>query len=97
MFAADTKVACQVHPSPNHGERKQDKKPSILVLHYTGMETAEAALDWLCAEESQVSSHYLIDEDGAIVQTGAGGCACLACGRVQLARRDGYQFGLNRD
>lgn len=68
MFAADARVACQVHPSPNCGERKQSKKPSILVLHYTGMETAKAALDWLCARESEVSSHYLIDEDGAIVQ-----------------------------
>lgn len=32
------------------------------------METAEAALNWLCAEESGVSCHYLVHEDGGIVQ-----------------------------
>jgi N-acetylmuramoyl-L-alanine amidase len=40
----------------------------MLVLHYTGMESAEAALDWLTREESKVSAHYLIDEDGRITQ-----------------------------
>jgi len=38
------------------------------VLHYTGMESAEAALEWLMREESKVSAHYLIDEDGRITQ-----------------------------
>jgi N-acetylmuramoyl-L-alanine amidase len=40
----------------------------MLILHYTGMATAQAALDWLCAEESQVSSHYFVDEAGLITQ-----------------------------
>lgn len=40
----------------------------MLILHYTGMPSAEAALEWLCAEESQVSSHYFIDEEGRISQ-----------------------------
>jgi N-acetylmuramoyl-L-alanine amidase len=40
----------------------------MLILHYTGMEQAEAALDWLTREESKVSAHYLIDEEGRIGQ-----------------------------
>ena len=40
----------------------------MLLLHYTGMESAEAALDWLTREESKVSCHYLVDEEGRITQ-----------------------------
>jgi N-acetylmuramoyl-L-alanine amidase len=40
----------------------------MLVLHYTGMATAEAALQRLCSPESMVSSHYFVWEDGRIVQ-----------------------------
>lgn len=54
--------------SPNINERLGDKPVSILLLHYTGMESAEKACDWLCREESQVSCHYLVDEQGGIVQ-----------------------------
>lgn len=55
-------------PSPNHGERRNGLKPDLLLLHYTSMETAEAAIDWLCAPVSQVSCHYLVGEDGQVVQ-----------------------------
>jgi N-acetylmuramoyl-L-alanine amidase len=55
-------------PSPNHEPRVGGRKPDMLILHYTGMESAEAALDWLTRDESKVSSHYLIDEDGRIAQ-----------------------------
>ncbi|MCB1464348.1 MAG: N-acetylmuramoyl-L-alanine amidase [Nitratireductor sp.] len=40
----------------------------MLVLHYTGMVSGEAALEQLCAAESGVSCHYLVFEDGCIVQ-----------------------------
>ena len=39
----------------------------MLVLHYTGMASAEAALDRLCDPAAKVSAHYLIDEDGTVV------------------------------
>lgn len=55
-------------PSPNFGPRRDGIRPWMLILHYTGMETGEAAEHWLCVEESQVSSHYLVHEDGRIVQ-----------------------------
>lgn len=62
-FACDYPGARPV-PSPNHGERANGQAPDMIILHYTGMETAAAALDWLCREESQVSSHYFVHEDG---------------------------------
>jgi N-acetylmuramoyl-L-alanine amidase len=54
------------HPSPNHGARRGPI--DILLLHYTGMPSAEGALKWLCDPASSVSSHYLIFADGRIVQ-----------------------------
>ncbi|MCI5059607.1 MAG: N-acetylmuramoyl-L-alanine amidase [Alphaproteobacteria bacterium] len=54
-------------PSPNFNERA-GAKISYLILHYTGMETAEDALNILTDPESEVSAHYTIDEDGTIYQ-----------------------------
>ena len=52
-------------PSPNHDARPAGKPIDILLLHYTGMRDAEAALRRLTDPAAKVSSHYLIDEDGA--------------------------------
>jgi N-acetylmuramoyl-L-alanine amidase len=38
----------------------------MIVLHYTGMTTAAAALERMCAPASEVSAHYMIDEDGTV-------------------------------
>jgi N-acetylmuramoyl-L-alanine amidase len=38
----------------------------MVVLHYTGMQTGEEALDRLCDAEAEVSAHYMIDEDGTV-------------------------------
>jgi len=54
------------HPSPNFGPRPDGCPIDILVLHYTGMPTGNAALERLCDPESSVSSHYLIEEDGRV-------------------------------
>ena len=51
-------------PSPNFDART--KVPDMLVLHYTGMESGEAALGRLRDPEARVSSHYLVEEDGRI-------------------------------
>ena len=50
--------------SPNFNDRKLPI--SLLVLHYTGMETGEAACARLCDEAAQVSAHYVLHEDGKI-------------------------------
>lgn len=67
-LVADSSCVRSVHPSPNHGERKDGCAPSMLVLHYTGMETAAGALHQLCNPLAQVSSHYLVLEDGRVLQ-----------------------------
>ena len=66
--APDSKLATLWCPSPNYEARREGRAPDMLVLHYTGMETAEGALDWLTREEAKVSAHYLIDEEGRIAQ-----------------------------
>jgi N-acetylmuramoyl-L-alanine amidase len=43
-------------------------RPSILLLHYTGVASAAKAIDWLSREESRVSAHYVVDEAGFITQ-----------------------------
>jgi N-acetylmuramoyl-L-alanine amidase len=55
-------------PSPNHGPRAAGKPIDILLLHYTGMKSEEGALAWLASPQSNVSAHYFVGEDGAIVQ-----------------------------
>jgi N-acetylmuramoyl-L-alanine amidase len=51
--------------SPNHGPRV-DGPTDILLLHYTGMASAEAALDRLTDPAAEVSCHWLIDVDGTV-------------------------------
>lgn len=55
-------------PSPNHGARADRRTPDMILLHYTGMGSGEAALSWLRTPESQVSSHYVVFEDGVVHQ-----------------------------
>jgi len=67
-FQAESSVVAEVRPSPNHGERVGAKRPDMILLHYTGMPTADAALERLCTRGSDVSAHYFVFEDGRIVQ-----------------------------
>jgi N-acetylmuramoyl-L-alanine amidase len=53
-------------PSPNHESRPGDGKVDFLILHYTGMRSAAAALDRLCSPDARVSAHYVIEEDGTV-------------------------------
>ncbi|WP_040586532.1 N-acetylmuramoyl-L-alanine amidase [Allomesorhizobium alhagi] len=66
-FAPDHSGA-EVRVSPNFGPRANGVRPDMIVLHYTGMETGAAAEARLCDPASEVSSHYLVHEDGRIVQ-----------------------------
>jgi N-acetylmuramoyl-L-alanine amidase len=58
----------RVQLSPNIEPRIDGKTPRYLILHYTGMATGKAAVEWLCNPTSKVSCHYLVDVDGEIVQ-----------------------------
>lgn len=68
LFDADSPLVRAVMPSPNHGERRGNAPIDTLILHYTGMESAIAARDWLCNAESEVSCHYFVHEDGEVLQ-----------------------------
>lgn len=52
--------------SANCSARRHGLGPDMVVLHYTGMETAQAAIDRLCDPTAEVSAHYVIDEAGAV-------------------------------
>ena len=52
--------------SPNHDARPDGQAVDILVLHYTGMKTADEALARLCDPQARVSAHYTIDRDGRV-------------------------------
>jgi len=56
----------QQTPSPNHDERRLPI--TLLILHYTGMETGLAARERLCDSAAKVSAHYVVEEDGQIYQ-----------------------------
>jgi N-acetylmuramoyl-L-alanine amidase len=64
----DSPLVARFVASPNFGERRGYNRPDCLILHYTGMPTGEAALTALTDPAAEVSSHYLIWEDGAIDQ-----------------------------
>ncbi|MEM7780082.1 MAG: N-acetylmuramoyl-L-alanine amidase [Pseudomonadota bacterium] len=56
----------RVVPSPNYGDRKLPI--TMLVMHYTEMKPVETALDRLTDPDAGVSAHYLITEDGEVIQ-----------------------------
>lgn len=53
-------------PSPNFGPRRGGAAIDLIVLHFTAMPTAEAALERLCDPETEVSAHYLISKEGTL-------------------------------
>src|SRR6516164_1717127 len=67
-FLPDSFIAADVAPSPNFDERKDGRRPDMILLHYTGMQSGGAALQQLTKAASKVSSHYVVFENGRIVQ-----------------------------
>jgi len=67
-FTPDSSIASDVIPSANYGNRNRDRLPDMIVLHYTGMPDVESAIARLCSAGTDVSAHYVVLEDGRIVQ-----------------------------
>jgi N-acetylmuramoyl-L-alanine amidase len=59
-------LGADAFPSPNFGSRREGAQPSLIVLHYTGMDSHAAALARLCDPAAEVSAHYLLDMDGTV-------------------------------
>ena len=55
-------------PSPNFDQRPTARKPDMLILHYTGMKTGAEAISRLQDPDAKVSAHYVVEEDGRILQ-----------------------------
>ena len=72
--------------SPNHGPRRGGAEPSLVVIHYTAMASAEAALARLRDPAAEVSAHYLVAEDGRVWRL-------VRRGGAGLARRGGIGAG----
>jgi N-acetylmuramoyl-L-alanine amidase len=68
LFPPDSFIVADIVPSPNCDERKDGRPPDMILLHYTGMATGQAALDRLTTAASKVSAHYVVFENGRIVQ-----------------------------
>lgn len=62
----DSPLVTQIAPSPNFGERQRPL--DRIILHYTGMDSANSAIRLLCDAQAQVSAHYVLLEDGGVVQ-----------------------------
>jgi len=54
--------------SPNFDARPEGTRIDMLIMHYTGMRTAEEALARLTNYDAMVSAHYTIDRDGTVYQ-----------------------------
>ena len=52
--------------SPNQRDRANGSLIDTLILHYTGMQSGAEAIDRLCDPASEVSSHYVVEEDGQV-------------------------------
>lgn len=67
-FAPDSSVVERVEPSPNFDERTGLARPDMIILHYTGMQFAHEAVHRLCDPKARVSSHYVVLDNGSILQ-----------------------------
>lgn len=63
-FKPDSTLPLSVVPSPNADERR----PSLVVIHYTSNDDAAHSLNTLTSPERRVSAHYLISREGALYQ-----------------------------
>jgi N-acetylmuramoyl-L-alanine amidase len=67
IFEPDASLVSAVAASPNFDAR-QGGAPDMILLHYTGMASAAAALARLIDPTAKVSSHYFVHEDGRVLQ-----------------------------
>jgi N-acetylmuramoyl-L-alanine amidase len=68
LFQADSPHVEAVVPAVNREPRRGKAAPDMLLMHYTGMASAERAIAWLAGGDSRVSCHYVVDEAGRITQ-----------------------------
>jgi N-acetylmuramoyl-L-alanine amidase len=67
-FDPDSSLVERIEPSPNFDERTGLGRADIILLHYTGMQFSHEAIHRLCDPNARVSSHYVVVENGSIIQ-----------------------------
>jgi N-acetylmuramoyl-L-alanine amidase len=67
-FKPNSSLVDRVVRSPNCEARRDGPRADILLLHYTGMQSSQAALERLCDPIAKVSAHYMVFEDGEVIQ-----------------------------
>lgn len=68
ILKPDSPLVHTLYPSPNIEDRRKGCRADMILVHYTGMSSAEKAIGWLANPKSKVSCHYVVDEDGRITQ-----------------------------
>lgn len=68
IIEPDSPLVADLYPSPNIEPRLRGLTPSLLILHYTGLETVERSLEVLSRPDCKVSCHYVVDLDGRVIQ-----------------------------
>ena len=68
IFTPDSRFVRAVVPAVNVEPRRGAGTPRLLIQHYTGMGSAERAIQWLVCAQSRVSCHYVVDMEGVITQ-----------------------------
>lgn len=68
ILKPDSSLVHTLYPSPNIEDRRKGSRADMILLHYTGMPSAEKAIRWLANPRSKVSCHYVVDEEGRITQ-----------------------------
>lgn len=74
-----------IFPSPNFGDRREGAIPSLIVLHYTAMDSCAAARTRLCDPAAEVSAHWLISETGEVEQLVDEACRAWHAGAGEWA------------
>ena len=47
-------------------DKRDNKKISYIILHYTALPSIDESIDFLCKAENKVSCHYIISQNGQI-------------------------------
>lgn len=60
--------------------------PSILVMHFTGADSAAGSVAWLCDPRSKVSAHLVLGGDGSVVQLAPFNRQCWHAGKSRWGK-----------
>ena len=81
-------------PTPNHGKLI---KPGLVVIHYTGSNSLQGVLSWLCDPKSRVSAHLVIAKTGQVWQLLPFNVRAWHAGKSEYAGRanvNGFSIGI---